>query len=841
MHAPQVFALPDIVFVTQIPNPGDFGTSNAALGNHLSTLASIPRGGDLWIRYADGTLKNLTKAAGLGVDGFQGANCIAVRDPAAHWDGARVLFSMVIGCPEQRYKLEEYRWQIYEMTNLSKSQTPVVTKVANQPTQYNNVMATYGTDDRIIFISDRPRGGETHLYPQKDEYESFATNTGIWSLDPATGSLTILDHAPSGDFDPFIDSFGRIIFTRWDHLQRDQQGDNPLDNSYGAFDYPSESSTTPTSERVEVFPEVRSQNAPIDPRINRHSFNHFFPWQLNEDGTEHETVNHIGRHELHGYFNKSRNDDKGEVDFSGVYRRTLQLNNIHQMSEDPSVPGLFVGIDCPEFGTHASGQVVTLTGAPDINPDLMDVTYLTPRSTSSSSDNPPPDHSGLYRDPLPLGNQQYVVAHTTATAQDSNVGSTESPLSRYAYRLRTLTKQGDYFVPDQYLTSGISKAVSWYDPDTLKSYNGALWELQPIALTMRSRPARRASQIPSIEQTIFDEEGVSLPALQQKLKERGEALIISRNITTRDQADKQQPFNLQVRDTTTKTATQTGTLFRVNEMQIVQGDLVRGYSRNNQPSPGRRVLPRFLHDSLQLNEPIAGSQEGSVKIADDGSVAAIVPAQRALSWQLLSPEGEPVVRERYWLTFQPGEVRVCASCHGVNHYDQTGKTAPTNPPEALRLLLRSLRDGIPTPTAPTPTPPSSPKITMTVQQTTRNTRKPGEQVYLLSINQESAKTRILNLSASVAGTPCAPSPLRQLTVRDRRTEFFLHLTSTRKATSISLSLIEQGTIVAERTLSLRAKHGSNGKSKYRRQNVCHELGKLRQNHPEGQHYSHSSS
>jgi len=27
--------------------------------------------------------------------------------------------------------------------------------------------------------------------------------------------------------------------------------------------------------------------------------------------------------------------------------------------------------------------------------------------------------------------------------------------------------------------------------------------------------------------------------------------------------------------------------------------------------------------------------------------------------------GTPVVRERYWLTFQPGEVRVCAACHGV--------------------------------------------------------------------------------------------------------------------------------------------------------------------------------
>jgi hypothetical protein len=47
-----------------------------------------------------------------------------------------------------------------------------------------------------------------------------------------------------------------------------------------------------------------------------------------------------------------------------------------------------------------------------------------------------------------------------------------------------------------------------------------------------------------------------------------------------------------------------------------------------------------------------------------------------------------VVRERFWLTFQPGEVRVCASCHGVNEKNQAGGGVPQNPPEALRTLVR---------------------------------------------------------------------------------------------------------------------------------------------------------
>ena len=33
-----------------------------------------------------------------------------------------------------------------------------------------------------------------------------------------------------------------------------------------------------------------------------HTFNQFFPWQINEDGTAEETINHIGRHEIGGSY-----------------------------------------------------------------------------------------------------------------------------------------------------------------------------------------------------------------------------------------------------------------------------------------------------------------------------------------------------------------------------------------------------------------------------------------------------------------------------------------------------------------------------------------------------------
>jgi hypothetical protein len=86
---------------------------------------------------------------------------------------------------------------------------------------------------------------------------------------------------------------------------------------------------------------------------------------------------------------------------------------------------------------------------------------------------------------------------------------------------------------------------------------------------------------------------------------------------------------------------------------------------------------------------VLARNHSSVDVAKDGSVAALVPARRAMTWQTTNGSGTPVVRERYWLTFQPGEVRVCNSCHGVNTKDQLGRAAPQNSPEALRVLLRA--------------------------------------------------------------------------------------------------------------------------------------------------------
>jgi hypothetical protein len=58
-----------------------------------------------------------------------------------------------------------------------------------------------------------------------------------------------------------------------------------------------------------------------------------------------------------------------------------------------------------------------------------------------------------------------------------------------------------------------------------------------------------------------------------------------------------------------------------------------------------------------------------------------------MTWQLADTSGVGVVRERYWLTFAPGEIRTCTSCHGINQTTQANGPVPTNTPLALVQLL----------------------------------------------------------------------------------------------------------------------------------------------------------
>ncbi|HEX4947273.1 MAG TPA: hypothetical protein VFZ34_11440 [Blastocatellia bacterium] len=668
--------LPPILFVTQPPFGADFVSVNATFGNHRPRTAFTPRGGDLYIRYGDGTLRNLTAEAGFGL---HAGKEIAVREPSVHWSGAKALFAMVIGGTTKNDYSDVF-WQIYEITGLGKGETARIVKLP-QAENYNNVSPLYGTDDRILFTSDRPHNGNPNLYPQLDEYESQPTNTGLWSMNADGSDVRLLDHAPSGAFTPIIASDGRVVYTRWDHLQRDQQNNDGAGGS-GAYNFASEYSATKLTTNVEIFPESRTE-----PRGYGHTMNQFIPWQINEDGSGHETLGHIGRHELSRYFTSQR---AGLPEFiPPSARRTAE--RVYQLKEDPLRPGYFYGTYAPEFYTHAAGQIIALNAAESVNPDDMQVAYITDpttREVGTNATNP----LGHFRNPVPLSDGSLIAVRTTVAEADSTTSGILS--AKYDFHLALLQSNGTYFAPvEKLIPNGITKTISYWDnqPYTQISYSGRLWELDPVEVRARPRPNKHTDPLPAIETQILSEElggTAGIAKFREFLQARKLALVVSRDVTRR--GDKQQEYNLKVFGSAKQTSDGSTPTIELSHLQFFQGDLIRSYSNyGTNSNRGRRPLAQIMRDGLTATD----APPGSVKIASDGSVAALVPAQRALSWQMNKPDGTAALRERYWVTFAPGEMRSCTNCHGVNRTDVLLKQPPpTNPPQALRDLARWYRD-----------------------------------------------------------------------------------------------------------------------------------------------------
>ena len=524
-----------ILYVTQTPI-GGLDTIVSHFTNHMARVDQAPRGGDLMIRYPDGSTRNLTREAGFGeASAFQGDKSIAVRQPTVHWDGNKALFSMAIGSVTQRYSHKQnnaFRWQIYEIEGLGKSEKVQIKKVANQPKDANNIAPIYGSDDRVIFISDQTPGSRKHLYPQLDEYEAQPVNTGIWSI--VDGKSQMIEHSPSGVFQLLLDSTGRIIYTKWDHLQRDQMGDKPTYDGTGrvlTFDNESPtSSSTNKTKGTEFFPEARSDDRiDYDPGYSTHKFNQFYPWQVNQDGSEEETLNHIGRHEWGGSYTDGNftNDAslKPSINKNAYTKATMQLpgdGGLFFINEDPKLPGRFYGVRAKEFGTGNAGSLVSLDGRPETSPEQMALIPLTPAGKGSYLE------YGRYRNFIKLSDGKFVASHTEAPENLENKGTLSNPNWNYKFRI----KKWDPNAPKRpsLLTIPSKRTLKWYTPDQEASWSGEMWELDPTEVRPRPRPPLKTATLPKIEKTVFDEVGVDQGELKNWLRSNELALITGRNV-----------------------------------------------------------------------------------------------------------------------------------------------------------------------------------------------------------------------------------------------------------------------------------------------------------------------
>ena len=746
-----------ILFVTQMPMPEEVNTrdvtqsfmsSVSPFSNHLADTVHAGRGGSLWVRFSNGQIVNLLGVADWSAipGGAPASDAMAVRNPAVNWAASKAIFSMVAGKPSGPNDATAYLFQLYEITLPTQAQLganvkPVLTLVANQPS-YNNVFPTYAQGGKIVFSSDRPYNGQTHL-AQREEYLSLPTVSGLWALDPTdASSLKLLHHAPSGAFYPFIDSAGRVIFTNWDHLARDTQattdsrapdplfGETFTQTNNGSGNFADETANasfssvaTMNANTWDTFPEPRNFDkktlATFYPGVNGNAMNLFMPWMIGLDGTGGELLNHVGRHEVGAAFTKSFTTDANLMDFNPTTLPSTSNGNfaIHNFftsfyapREDPLLAGTFFGADGPDLGTHGAGRITKLGNAGvGVNPDTMSVSYLTayanapivkggmnlPLTGQSAS----ATNLDLYRTPIPLADGNLVASHIAVKQTDYNTGSAANPatVAGYSFRLRSLKPPiggAAYFANDVTLTPGINISTSFWAGATLVSYNGPAWELDPAEIVARVEPAVPGTAlIHPVTAAQFAAAGVHIPTFQNYLIANNAALTVSFDVTKRDRHDKQQPFNLNVSWSGHKTLAtgSSGPTYDVAWMRFFQADLRRGYAPSGTPLFGRRAVATPLHDTLLHNVPTvgAGAPAGSVRIGDDGSVAAILPAGKAMTWDMLANDAAKTsqVKERFWVTFQRGEIRTCANCHGINTMDQTGAGAPTNAPAALGDLL----------------------------------------------------------------------------------------------------------------------------------------------------------
>ena len=94
---------------------------------------SAPRGGDLWIRYPDGTLEEPHARGRVRQGRAAGRDAIAVREPSVHWSGTKALFSMVIGAPRSSTSGNRTTGRSTRSPASAQSDTPVIRKIADQP------------------------------------------------------------------------------------------------------------------------------------------------------------------------------------------------------------------------------------------------------------------------------------------------------------------------------------------------------------------------------------------------------------------------------------------------------------------------------------------------------------------------------------------------------------------------------------------------------------------------------------------------------------------------------------------------------------------------------------
>lgn len=224
---------------------------------------------------------------------------------------------------------------------------------------------------------------------------------------------------------------------------------------------------------------------------------------------------------------------------------------------------------------------------------------------------------------MPLSDGKLIAVHTAAdNEEESGLGGLLN--STYEFRLKTLSKQGNGDrLADRPLTPGISKNIEFWDPDTKITYTGVLWELNPVEVRARTRPARLQKPLEGPEAQVFAQAGVDVNELRAFLEANKLALFVTRDVTTLvTQPTSSSPSISRSLAPRTRQLGRRHDLRRRLSANLPGRSVARldGLLQRTRPRPVAVLIAQNLHDAaaVSANPALSGAPVGSVKVASDG-------------------------------------------------------------------------------------------------------------------------------------------------------------------------------------------------------------------------------
>jgi hydrazine synthase alpha subunit-like protein/WD40 repeat protein len=284
--------------------------------------------------------------------------------------------------------------------------------------------------------------------------------------------------------------------------------------------------------------------------------------------------------------------------------------------EIPDGSGKLVAALVDARGTYGSGALVRLD--PSKNADQQSLEFLTPNVHLNLE----PDVPGRWRSPYPLADGDLVAVYGEGPLVEATFIPPAGPpgiAEGVDGQPRSVPIRPVQAPPPRFKLM-LLRHEGTGQPEVLLE-RPDVWMFSPVELAPRTRPAVAR--------------GTAKPEL-------GYGVINSFDVQLRDRnAD-------EVRNGDRQMVPAAG---EVAKVQIFKGEFV--------PADGPGIDPRFR----KVEERFLGE----VPVEQDGSFAAVVPANVPLFWRTVRADGSPLVEDPFFTQVHPGQVITCNGCHSPHN------------------------------------------------------------------------------------------------------------------------------------------------------------------------------